>query len=228
VDAFRLNEHTDYCVMSKRFELEADVINTSLLKLVTSINANLASGPVRPYFHDEDIHFYHTMRVVAIQAATCDVSSIDSFALCCRLIKIVDRIREREPETASFVVERGLKYCTRIRNMLHAKMSKMRSTHKVMFQQDPYEIVRVPLQRTKSLEELENSTRPLPAPGVVGPTRSTAYRVTIRDFQIVKPISKGAFGKVYLARKKTTGDQYAIKVLAKEHLKRKKQVSTNC
>jgi len=156
------------------------------------------------------------------------VSSIDSFALCCRLIKIVDRIREREPETASFVVERGLKYCTRIRNMLHAKMSKMRSTHKVMFQQDPYEIVRVPLQRTKSLEELENSTRPLPAPGVVGPTRSTAYRVTIRDFQIVKPISKGAFGKVYLARKKTTGDQYAIKVLAKEHLKRKKQVSTNC
>lgn len=43
------------------------------------------------------------------------------------------------------------------------------------------------------------------------------------DFEIIKPISKGAYGKVYLAKKKTTGDRYAIKVLAKEHILRKKQ-----
>lgn len=224
VDAFRLNEHTDYCVMSKRFEIEADVINSSLMKLVTSINANLSSEPVRPFFHEQDVHFYHTMRVVAIQAASCDVSSIDSFALCCRLIKIIDRIREHEHETSSFVVERGLKYCGRIRNLIHAKMSKMRLTHKVMFQQEPYEVVRSPLQRTKSLEDIDVTSRAVPAAASTIATRPTAYRVSIRDFQIVKPISKGAFGKVYLARKKTTGDQYAIKVLAKEHLKRKKQV----
>ncbi|CAG8568211.1 15635_t:CDS:10, partial [Acaulospora colombiana] len=38
---------------------------------------------------------------------------------------------------------------------------------------------------------------------------------SIQDFEIIKPISRGAFGKVYLARKKTTGDLYAIKILKK-------------
>lgn len=38
---------------------------------------------------------------------------------------------------------------------------------------------------------------------------------SISDFEILKPISKGAYGKVYLARKKTTKDLYAIKVLKK-------------
>ena len=32
------------------------------------------------------------------------------------------------------------------------------------------------------------------------------------DFEIVKPISKGAFGRVFLAKKIVTGDVYAIKV----------------
>lgn len=35
---------------------------------------------------------------------------------------------------------------------------------------------------------------------------------SIRDYEILKPISKGAFGAVYLARKRLTGDHFAIKV----------------
>jgi hypothetical protein len=38
-------------------------------------------------------------------------------------------------------------------------------------------------------------------------------RTSIDDFEIIKPISRGAFGKVFLARKRTTGDFFAIKVL---------------
>lgn len=38
-------------------------------------------------------------------------------------------------------------------------------------------------------------------------------RTTIDDFEIIKPISRGAFGRVFLARKRTTGDLFAIKVL---------------
>jgi len=33
----------------------------------------------------------------------------------------------------------------------------------------------------------------------------------IDDFEILKPISRGAFGRVYLARKRATGDLFAIK-----------------
>lgn len=37
-------------------------------------------------------------------------------------------------------------------------------------------------------------------------------RTSIDDFEMIKPISRGAYGKVFLARKRTTGDLFAIKV----------------
>lgn len=220
IDAWSLDEHTNYCVMSRRFELEADQINNALTRLATSIQANLASDTMRTLFLPEVLHFYNALRVIAVQASACDGSQVESFALCSRLIKILDRVRQQEPtDTSNFAVERGIKYCQHVRNLIHAKMSKMRQTHKVFLQQAPND-GRAPFQRTKSLEEMENAvTAPLSSV-----RRPSACRVTIRDFRIVKPISKGAFGKVYLAMKKTTGDQYAIKVLAKEHMLHKKQI----
>ena len=49
------------------------------------------------------------------------------------------------------------------------------------------------------------------------------HSVSIQDFELVKPISKGAYGRVFLARKKNTGDLYAIKVMNKQELFRKNQ-----
>ncbi|KAJ7982559.1 putative Kinase [Quillaja saponaria] len=40
-------------------------------------------------------------------------------------------------------------------------------------------------------------------------------RTSIEDFEILRPISRGAFGRVFLARKRATGDLFAIKVLKK-------------
>ncbi|KAJ3348687.1 hypothetical protein HDU83_001090 [Entophlyctis luteolus] len=48
---------------------------------------------------------------------------------------------------------------------------------------------------------------------------------SIKDFEIIKPISKGAFGSVYLAKKKLTGDYFAIKVLKKSDMIAKNQVT---
>ena len=48
---------------------------------------------------------------------------------------------------------------------------------------------------------------------------------SISDFEIMKPISRGAFGKVYLAKKRTTQDLYAIKILKKEDMVRKNMVN---
>lgn len=39
-------------------------------------------------------------------------------------------------------------------------------------------------------------------------------RTSIEDFEIIKPISRGAFGRVFLARKRATGDLFAIKVIS--------------
>ncbi|KAJ3217914.1 hypothetical protein HDU67_007065 [Dinochytrium kinnereticum] len=48
---------------------------------------------------------------------------------------------------------------------------------------------------------------------------------SIHDFEIIKPISRGAFGKVYLAMKKTTQDLFAIKILKKEDMIRKNMIA---
>ncbi|KAI0240042.1 hypothetical protein L0F63_001246 [Massospora cicadina] len=47
---------------------------------------------------------------------------------------------------------------------------------------------------------------------------------SIEDFEIIKPISRGAFGRVYLARKKATQDLFAIKVIRKDDMIRKNMV----
>jgi hypothetical protein len=41
---------------------------------------------------------------------------------------------------------------------------------------------------------------------------SCSDRISIEDFYILKPISRGAFGRVFLAKKRSTGDLFAIKV----------------
>lgn len=47
---------------------------------------------------------------------------------------------------------------------------------------------------------------------------------SIRDYEIINPISRGAFGSVFLARKKLTGEYFAIKVLKKADMVAKNQV----
>ncbi|KAJ6846826.1 putative serine/threonine protein kinase IREH1 [Iris pallida] len=54
----------------------------------------------------------------------------------------------------------------------------------------------------------------------------TNDRTTIDDFEIIKPISRGAFGRVFLAKKRKTGDLFAIKVLRKADTIRKNAVES--
>ncbi|KAI0529428.1 hypothetical protein KFK09_001977 [Dendrobium nobile] len=51
-------------------------------------------------------------------------------------------------------------------------------------------------------------------------------RTCIEDFEIIKPISRGAFGRVFLAKKRITGDIFAIKVLKKADMIRKNAVES--
>lgn len=64
-----------------------------------------------------------------------------------------------------------------------------------------------------------------PHPTGLSPAQARAVPPSIKDFEIIKPISKGAFGSVYLAKKKSTGDYYAIKVLKKADMVAKNQVT---
>ncbi|XP_058205693.1 probable serine/threonine protein kinase IRE isoform X2 [Rhododendron vialii] len=58
------------------------------------------------------------------------------------------------------------------------------------------------------------------------PINPSKDRTSIEDFEIIKPISRGAFGRVFLARKWATGDLFAIKVLKKADMIRKNAVES--
>ncbi|PPQ67817.1 hypothetical protein CVT26_007064 [Gymnopilus dilepis] len=70
-----------------------------------------------------------------------------------------------------------------------------------------------------------------PVSGPLSPRQTSSQPLSrttptsIKDFDIIKPISKGAFGSVFLAKKKATGDYYAIKVLKKADMIAKNQIT---
>ncbi|KGQ01951.1 AGC protein kinase [Paracoccidioides lutzii Pb01] len=72
------------------------------------------------------------------------------------------------------------------------------------------------LNKTPVSPHLSSVSHP-PPPRAVAPS--------IKDFEIIKPISKGAFGSVYLSKKKSTGEYFAIKVLKKADMVVKNQVT---
>ncbi|KAF1835443.1 putative response regulator receiver RIM15p [Decorospora gaudefroyi] len=80
--------------------------------------------------------------------------------------------------------------------------------------------------RRQSSTAGSDGPRPL-SPRLIPTTQPQPRAVppSIKDFEIIKPISKGAFGSVYLAKKKSTGEYYAIKVLKKADMVAKNQVT---
>lgn len=82
--------------------------------------------------------------------------------------------------------------------------------------------------RRQSSANASDHNRPPPSPRLISSVSAPQARAvppSIKDFEIIKPISKGAFGSVYLSKKKSTGDYYAIKVLKKADMVAKNQVT---
>jgi len=71
--------------------------------------------------------------------------------------------------------------------------------------------------------EVSNSFRPCDK--FAGDSSSFGTVPSINDFYILKAISRGAFGRVYLVRKKKTGDIYALKAISKSEMIRKNLVN---
>ena len=81
-------------------------------------------------------------------------------------------------------------------------------------------------RQSSAASSVEMMKPPLsPRMAAITHTQSRAVPPSIKDFEIIKPISKGAFGSVYLSKKKATGDYFAIKVLKKADMVAKNQVT---
>ena len=54
-------------------------------------------------------------------------------------------------------------------------------------------------------------------------TSGEKEKLTIEDFQLLKVVGRGSFGKVYLAKKKSSGKIFAVKTLKKDFIVKTKQ-----
>ncbi|CAI5760404.1 unnamed protein product [Candida verbasci] len=70
----------------------------------------------------------------------------------------------------------------------------------------------------------QKSSRPPLSPLLVSTQQPINKSSGIKDYEVIKPISKGAFGSVFLAKRKLTGDYVAIKCLRKRDMIAKNQV----
>lgn len=80
-------------------------------------------------------------------------------------------------------------------------------------------------RRQSSVHSSDNKAPGSPHLSSANPPQPRSQPPSIKDFEIIKPISKGAFGSVYLSKKKLTGEYFAIKVLRKADMVAKNQVS---
>ncbi|WLF81399.1 rim15, signal transduction response regulator [Lodderomyces elongisporus] len=69
-----------------------------------------------------------------------------------------------------------------------------------------------------------STARPPLSPLLVSTQPPPPKTASIKDYEVIKPISKGAFGSVFLARRRITGDYVAIKCLRKRDMIAKNQV----
>lgn len=77
---------------------------------------------------------------------------------------------------------------------------------------------------SSSLKSAGAKPQPPMSPLLVSAQPQSKSTGGIKDYEVIRPISKGAFGSVFLAKRKITGDLVAIKVLKKRDMVAKNQV----
>ncbi|BAP70302.1 serine/threonine-protein kinase RIM15 [Kluyveromyces marxianus] len=78
---------------------------------------------------------------------------------------------------------------------------------------------------SEGLPHSEQQQKVTPLSPLLLPTTGKSIVPSIKDYEVIKPISKGAYGSVYLAKKRVTGEYFAIKVLKKSDMIAKNQVT---
>lgn len=81
------------------------------------------------------------------------------------------------------------------------------------------------MHRRQSSMHSSDKTSSSPRLNSINHPQQRAQPPSIKDFEVIKPISRGAFGSVYLAKKKITSEYFAIKVLRKSDMVAKNQVT---
>jgi len=192
----RLEEHSELCAVLRQVGQNMSV-DAHLTTLANVIEEQLEMGELSYLLRGEILKLVRLARVAA--ALQPDGSKVPAT----RCLGIQHDLADMSDPAVSIRLSTiTLTYTRRILKLVAEKVQLLNES----VQQKP------PL--VGDIDESGTST-PRSAPGM-----------SIDEFEIIKPISRGAFGRVYLARKHATGDLFAIKVMKKKDLIRKNMVES--
>jgi len=167
-------------------------------------------SPVGPATDAYELEALEALKRVCRSALSLPGWQAESRRILCGLIDVArltsQRLDDLDRAESSSLAHRALRTLTFKLESLEASLSRVHSTRdRINF--PAFDFLMSP--RRPQLSESANSS---------------FRKVKFEDFEIIKPISRGAYGRVYLARKKKTGDIFAIKVLRKKDMVRKNAV----
>ncbi|GAM27975.1 hypothetical protein SAMD00019534_111510 [Acytostelium subglobosum LB1] len=210
----QLKTHTQLCALTNMHDFKHNTHDQRLLamlNLAKGIMMDSLVGPsahIDPYYINDDIisHLEHYVEEITR-------ISYGTPAAVCRCQSVIDSIGqliEDHADDMSFMTI-GKRMCRII------EQKKATYVQYTQVQQTAADAERRATKTGRKRHQGWSSVpvtveQPTPALESSGGPNSS---VSIADFEIIKPISRGAFGRVYLAQKRKTGDLYAVKVLKK-------------
>jgi len=186
IQAALLKEHTKFCVIANTWDMIAIANDSQLHKITMQINEKLEeairdqNNPNSPRGGKVDVELLKTLQKIASSASSsADIVQCIKLLVGLREQKKNDNIEEIAKEMEALLKEK-------INALRNAEMAVNSSPR---------------LYRTDSPRALR-SPRPTVGQGDKHSPEPARGMPTIHDFHIIKTITEGAFGRVYLARKK--------------------------
>ena len=223
-----LREHTTFCVQAAKADSKNAQCNDrlrSLLRLLEEHRQRVCAAS----FYSAD-----TYAQVGAHAAAADArqyGSADAPARCLDTLSALQSLLVDLPYDDVGLVT----YARRLSSVIEEKWANMKELARIQRESARdrrrplnlwglLSLARPHLARTAGTGARAATAQPRPPSELLLP--HSASRTTIDDFEILKRISSGAYGKVYLARKKKTRDLYAVKIQNKSDLLRKNMVDS--
>jgi serine/threonine protein kinase len=217
IKAHQLSEHTKYCAIISKCDLKNFSCDLRLNQLVEAMHHTRRKLEEDNHNrqHSAEIKCLKKLEKFAASAASLGYDGqTASINRCTHLMNEIDKIVN---SNSNVVVTT---FGKRIAKVIEEKWASMNEYQLLINSR--------PMETTKSAKGkgfwsfLSLFKQPnVQKDRVNTPSASRSKMVSIQDFEILKPISRGAFGRVYLASKKRTGDLYAIKVIRKRDIIRK-------
>jgi len=205
VNRDRFQEHTQICCDANHQEEQMILCNQKLAIEATRLQK------IQDASQDEQLVQHYLLEVCRCVMDIEGSSVVDNPQLlavhCSDLSQTLDEVATRIQEGTPAQMHLEQSY-TGICNLLQEKRRALGSLQALR----------------QSLEMTLPAPVNLPTPHSAPDNSPKGGKTGINDFKVVKPISHGAYGAVVLAKKKSTGDYFAMKKLKRSHMVRKKQV----